>query len=100
MLILIIRVITTAATIKSTVQNEKMSEVSGKLSEINAKYKGLKDTQSKQMKQQEIMELYKKNNVRPFAAFEQILITLPIFLIVYRVVTILRPLKATVLFGI
>ena len=99
-LILIIRVITTAATIKSTIQNEKMSEVSGKLSEINAKYKGLKDTQSKQMKQQEIMELYKKNNVRPFAAFEQILITLPIFLIVYRVVTILRPLKATVLFGI
>lgn len=99
-LILIIRVITTTATIKSTVQNEKMSEVSGKLSEINAKYKGLKDTQSKQMKQQEIMELYKKNNVRPFAAFEQILVTLPIFLIVYRVVTILRPLKATVLFGI
>ena len=99
-LILIIRVITTATTIRSTLQNEKMSEVSGKLSEINAKYKGLKDTQSKQMKQQEIMELYKKNNVRPFAAFEQILITLPIFLIVYRVVTILRPLKATVLFGI
>ena len=99
-LILIIRIITTAATIKSTIQNEKMSEISGKLSEINAKYKGLKDTHFKQMKQQEIMELYKKNNVRPFAAFEQILITLPIFLIVYRVVTILRPLKATILFNI
>ncbi|MBP5256839.1 MAG: membrane protein insertase YidC [Mycoplasma sp.] len=99
-LILIIRVFTTLITIKSTLQNEKMSEINAKMSEINAKYKDAKDTQSKQMKQQEIMELYKKNNVRPFAAFEQILITLPIFLIVYRVVTILRPLKGAVLFNV
>ncbi|WEK82993.1 MAG: membrane protein insertase YidC [Mycoplasma sp.] len=99
-LIIIIRILTMLATVKSTLQNEKMSEVNGKLSEINAKYKGLKDSQSKQMKQQEIMDLYKKNNIHPFAAFEQILITLPIFLIIYRVVTILRPLKATVLFNI
>ena len=99
-LILIIRVFTTVVTIKSTLQNEKMNEVNAKLSEINAKYKGTSDVQSKQMKQQEIMQLYKKNNVRPFAAFEQILITLPIFLIVYRVVTILRPLKGAVLFNI
>ena len=61
-----------------------MTEVNAKLSEINAKYKDAKDTQSKQMKQQEIMQLYKKNDVRPFAAFEQIFITLPIFLIVYH----------------
>ena len=99
-LILIIRVFTTLITIRSTIQNERMSEISAKMSEINAKYKDAKDTQSKQMKQQEIMELYKKNNVRPFAAFEQMLITLPIFLIVYRVVTILRPFKGTVLFNI
>ena len=99
-LILIIRLLTIAVTIKSTIQNEKMSEINGKLSEINAKYKGLKDAQSKQMKQQETMELYRKNHVHPFSAFEQILITLPIFLIVYRVVIILRPLKATVLFNI
>ena len=70
------------------------------LVESNAKYKGTSDVQSKQMKQQEIMQLYKKNNVHPFAAFEQILITLPIFLIVYRFVTILRPLKGAVLFNI
>jgi YidC/Oxa1 family membrane protein insertase len=93
-------VFTTVVTIKSTLQNEKMNEVNAKLSEINAKYKGTSDVQSKQMKQQEIMQLYKKNNVHPFAAFEQILITLPIFLIVYRVVTILRPLKGAVLFNI
>ncbi len=99
-LIVIIRLITILVTIKSTLENEKMTELNGKLSEINAKYKGMKDAHSKQQKQQEISALYKKNDVHPFAAFEQMLLTLPIFLIVYRVVTILRPLKATVLFNI
>lgn len=77
-----------------------MSELSGKISEINAKYKNLNDMASRQLKQQEIMNLYKKNNVHPFSAFEQMFLTLPIFLIIYRVVTILRPMKATVLFNL
>lgn len=99
-LLVIIRTVSILVTLKSTLQNEKMTEVQGKISEINAKYKDLKDNVSKQKKQQEIMELYRKNNVKPFAAFEQMFITLPIFLIVYRVVTIVRPLKASILFGI
>jgi YidC/Oxa1 family membrane protein insertase len=98
-LLLIIRVLSILVTLRSTMQNEKMTEVQGRVSEINAKYKDMKDTASRQKKQQETMELYKKYNVKPFAAFEQMFITLPIFLIVYRVVTILRPLKATTLFG-
>jgi YidC/Oxa1 family membrane protein insertase len=77
-----------------------MSEIQGKVSEINAKYKGLNDTFSKQQKSREIMELYKKNNVKPFAAFEQVMITLPIFMIIYRVITICRPMKTATLFGI
>lgn len=99
-LIVLIRVLSISVTIKSALQNEKMSEVRGKISDINAKYKGLKDAQSRQMKQQETMAIYKKNNIKPFAAFEQLLLTLPIFLIVYRVVTILRPMKSTILFNI
>ncbi|MDR1991650.1 MAG: membrane protein insertase YidC [Mycoplasmataceae bacterium] len=99
-LLLIIRILSITVTLRSTLQNEKMTEVQGKISEINAKYKDLKDMASKQKKQQETMEIYKKYNIKPFAAFEQMFITLPIFLIVYRVVTILRPLKATSLFGI
>jgi YidC/Oxa1 family membrane protein insertase len=87
-------------TLKSSTQNEKMQEVQGKIAEINAKYKDVKDMAGKQKKQQEIMEIYKKNKIKPFAAFEQMFITLPVFMIVYRVVTILRPLKATNLFNI
>ena len=99
-LILIIRLLTGVVTVRSTLQNEKMQEVNGKLAEINAKYKGLKDLRSRQMKQQEVQQLYKEHNIKPFAAFEQIFITLPIFLIIYRVVTILRPLKGVLLFNI
>lgn len=99
-LLLIIRSLSLVISVRSTMQNERMNEVQGKIAEINAKYKDLKDMQSKQMKQQETMDVYKKYNIKPFAAFEQMFITMPIFLIVYRVVTILRPLKATNLFGI
>ena len=100
LLLLFIRLLTMAISLKSTLQNEKMSEIQGEVAEINAKYKDAKDAQSKQMKQQEIMALYNKNNVKPFAAFEQMFLTLPIFLIIYRVVTIVRPIKVTVLFNI
>lgn len=99
-LLTMIRIFSILVTLRSTLQNEKMTEVQGKMSEINAKYKGLTDQASKQKKQQEVMDLYKKNNVKPFAAFEQMFITLPIFLIIYRVVTIVRPFKSTILFGI
>lgn len=100
LLLLFIRMLTMAISLKSTFQNEKMTEIQGQVAEINAKYKDAKDPQSKQMKQQEIMALYNKNNIKPFAAFEQMFLTLPIFLIIYRVVTIVRPIKVTVLFNI
>ncbi|MCQ2747824.1 MAG: YidC/Oxa1 family membrane protein insertase [Mycoplasmoidaceae bacterium] len=100
LLLLVIRILTMAMSLKSSLQNEKMTEVQGQIAEINAKYKDANDMQSKQMKQQEIMAIYNKNNIKPFAAFEQMFLTLPIFLIIYRVVTIVRPIKVTVLFNL
>ncbi len=99
-LLFIIRGITLLISIRSTVQSERMSEIQGKVAEINAKYKNVKDMAGKQKKQMEINELYKKYNIKPFAMFEQIFVTMPIFLIVYRVVTILRPIKSASLFSI
>ncbi len=100
-LLFIIRVITLLISIRSTLQSERMSEIQGKLAEINAKYKDVKqDMATRQKKQMEIQEVYKKYNIKPFAMFEQLFVTMPIFLIVYRVVTILRPIKAISLFGI
>lgn len=99
-ILIIIRLITGFISVRSTFQMERMNEIQGKVAEINAKYKDAKDMQSRTKKQQETQALYKKYNVKPFAAFEQIFITLPIFLIIYRVITIVRPLKAEILFDI
>ena len=42
LLLLIIRVIPLLISIRSTIQNEKMQEIQGKVAEINAKYKDQK----------------------------------------------------------
>lgn len=100
-LLFIIRGITFLISIKSNIQSERMSEIQGKLAEINAKYKDVKkDMAMRQKKQMETQEIYKKYKIKPFAMFEQLFVTLPIFLIVYRVVTTLRPIKVVSLFSI
>ena len=99
-LLLIIRGSTLLLSLKSTFHNEKMLEIKSKISQINDKYKDLKDFKSRQMKQYEITSLYKKNKIKPFAAFQQMFLTMPIFLIIYRIVGIVRPVKSSVLFNI
>jgi YidC/Oxa1 family membrane protein insertase len=97
---MIVRSVSLLITIRSAIQNEKMNEVQGLLAEITAKYKDLTDMQSRQQRQMEISAAYKKYNIKPFAAIEQMLITLPIFMIISRLITIVRPMKTVVLLGI
>ncbi|WP_033159970.1 membrane protein insertase YidC [Mycoplasmoides alvi] len=99
-LLLIIRIITMSITLNSTFATERMTEIQGKVAEINAKYKNNKDPQSRRNKQLEIMQLYKKNKIKSSAMFVQLFVTLPIFLIVFRIVSSVRPIKATILFTI
>lgn len=99
-LLFIIRLITIGITLNSTLNTERMGEVQGKIAEINAKYKNATDTQSKKMKQIEVMHIYKKHKIKPAALFVQGFVTIPIFLIVYKMVSLTRPIKATILFGI
>lgn len=99
-LLLIIRIITMSITLNSTLATERMTEIQGKVAEINAKYKNRKDPQSRRNKQLETMRLYKKHKIKSSAIFVQMFVTLPIFLIVFRIVSALRPIKATVLFTI
>lgn len=99
LVLLIIRIVTMLVSARSTIQSERMQEIQSKIQEINAKYKDAKDLASRQKKQIETQELYRKHNIKPFAAFEQLLITLPIFLIIYRVISILKPLKFITVFN-
>jgi YidC/Oxa1 family membrane protein insertase len=99
-LLIIIRTLTLVITLRSTLQNEKMSEVQGKIAEINGKYKGATDMVSRQRKQLELQEVYKKHKIKPFAPIEQMMITLPIYTIIHRLISTVRPIKATHLFNV
>lgn len=100
LILVIIRGATLLITIRSSLQSEKQAEAQGKIAEINAKYKGMKDMASQQLKSKEISEVYKKYKIKPFAVFEQSLITIPVYMIIFRVINMLRPLKATNLFNV
>ena len=99
-LLALIRLISIVVSVRSAIMTEKIQELNSQITAIKEKYKGAKDSQSRQMQQQEISQVYKKNNVKQGVMVEQMIITLPVFLIIYRVVTILRPFKYTTLFNI
>lgn len=99
-LLAIIRLISIVVSVRSALMSEKMQELNAQVTAVKEKYKGARDAQTRQMQQQEIQQIYRKNKVRQSVMFEQMAITLPIFLIIYRVVTILRPFKYTDLFNI
>ena len=55
------------------------------LQALQAKYKGKKDPASKQRQQEEMMALYRKHGTNPFASCFPILIQMPIFFALFRV---------------
>ena len=99
-LLLVIRTLTIAFSLNASLMTERMNDVSGQIAEINAKYKNVTDSSLRRMKQLETMAIYKKNKVKPSAIFTQAFVTIPIFLVILRIVNSMRPIKATILFEI
>ena len=60
------------------------------LQALQAKYKGKKDPASKQRQQEEMMALYRKHGTNPFASCFPILIQMPIFFALFRVLANLQ----------
>ena len=60
------------------------------LQALQAKYKGKKDAASKQRQQEEMMALYRKHGTNPFASCFPILIQMPIFFALFRVLANLQ----------
>lgn len=88
--------------LKATLLSEKSLEHQGAINEINAKYANIEktDKNSKMQKQKELQEYNRKHGINPFGQLETIFSTLPVFLIILKLFGILRPIKATILFGI
>jgi YidC/Oxa1 family membrane protein insertase len=79
---ILIRLIVYPLTKKSTAQAENMKKIQPELQRIEKKYanKDQKDRDVMMMKSQEMMALYKKNNVSPMAGCLPALLQLPLFI--------------------
>lgn len=79
---ILIRLVVYPLTRKSTIQAENMKKIQPELQKIEKKYEG-KDQNNRELmmqKSQEMMALYKKNNVNPMAGCLPALLQLPLFI--------------------
>ncbi|MCR4942397.1 MAG: membrane protein insertase YidC [Campylobacter sp.] len=77
---LIIRIILFPLTYKGMLSMNKMKELAPKMKELQAKYKG-----DPQKLNASVMELYRKNGANPMGGCLPILLQIPIFFAIYRV---------------
>ena len=79
-LTIIVRILLYPLTYKGMVSMQKLKDLSPKLKEIQTKYKG--DSQKIQL---HMMELYKKHKVNPMGGCLPLLLQIPVFFAIYRV---------------
>ncbi|MBT0879173.1 membrane protein insertase YidC [Campylobacter sp. RM12640] len=88
-LTIVVRICLTYPTYKSMVSMQKLKVLAPKIKEIQEKYKG-----NPQKMQMHMMELYKKHKANPLGGCLPILIQIPIFFAIYRVLLNAIELKA------
>jgi len=76
---LLIRIILLPFSIKAMKQSENMKKIQPEMAKLERKYAGKDDQQSQIQKSQEMMMLYKRNNVSPFGSCLISFIQLPLF---------------------
>lgn len=79
-LTLIVRIVLYPLTHKGMVSMQKLKDLAPKMKEVQTKYKG--DGQKLQM---HMMELYKKHNVNPMGGCLPLILQIPVFFAIYRV---------------
>lgn len=85
LLVLVVRAAMIPLTVKQVKSMRGMMELQPELKKIQAKYKGKRDQFSQQAMQRETMALYKKNGSSPLSGCWPILIQMPIFFSLFRV---------------
>ncbi|TKX29395.1 membrane protein insertase YidC [Campylobacter sp. MIT 12-5580] len=88
-LVLVIRLVLFPLTYKSMISMNKLKDLAPKMKEIRERYKG-----DPQKMNTHMMELYKKHGANPFAGCLPILLQIPIFFAIYRVLLNAIELKA------
>lgn len=89
-LTVIVRILIMPLFVKQIRASRGMQLMQPELKAIQDKYKGKKDTVSRQRQQEETMALYRKHGTNPFASCMPILIQMPIFFALFRVLASLE----------
>ncbi|VEU59666.1 membrane protein insertase YidC [Mesomycoplasma neurolyticum] len=98
---LITKIIALGFRFRTLFSQNKQQDVQMKKAKIDAKYaqyKGNKQMENRQ--RQEVSELYKKHGMSPVGPIKQMLITMPIFLAMWRILQGIPSIKATTWLGI
>ncbi|WP_045433491.1 membrane protein insertase YidC [Metamycoplasma canadense] len=99
--VVIVRIITFFLTAKTIFSAAKMEELNQKKAKIDAKYEAYRgDKQMQQRKQMEISELYKKEKISPLSQLINSFITLPILIVVFRIISTSPEIKQATLYSI
>ncbi len=88
LLTLLVRLILLPLNIKATRSQQKMQEIQPEIAKLQKKYKN-----NPEKAQQEMMKLYKENNVNPMSGCLPLLIQMPILFALYYVFTGLTELQ-------
>jgi YidC/Oxa1 family membrane protein insertase len=97
---IIVRLLITLATFKTTMQQQKMTLLQPELNAIQVKYSGKTDEVSRQKMSQEMMKIYSKYGVNPLKSLIMPFISMPVFLCVYHAVNNTSILKTGTVFGV
>lgn len=91
-LVVVIRLLITPLFVKQLHASRKMTLIQPELQKIQAKYKGKTDPESRQKMTEETMALYKESGTNPFSSCMPILLQMPIFFALFRVLNGLGPI--------
>ena len=84
-LTIFVRILIMPLFVKQIRASRGMQLMQPELQALQAKYKGKKDPASRQRQQEEMMALYRKHGTNPFSSCMPILIQMPIFFALFRV---------------
>ncbi|AXE61082.1 membrane protein insertase YidC [[Mycoplasma] phocae] len=100
-IVIIVRFLTFVISFKTLFSQAKMEEFNQKKAKIEAKYAEYKnDKKMNQRKQLEISELYKKEKISPWGQMATMFITLPILIVVFRIISTSPEIKQATIYGI
>ncbi|CCE67063.1 YidC/Oxa1 family membrane protein insertase [Candidatus Mycoplasma haematominutum] len=103
-ILIFMKFVTFFTTFRAQFYSDKQQRHKKNIALINEKYEGgtektMEWRQMAALRQREVSEYNKRQGLKPMAPLENFFINSPIFLIVYRLMTITRPVKYARLFG-